>query len=306
MSIPQYERGNTLSDPVELLQQLGFSEYEARAYAALLQRNPLNGYELAKSSGLPRANIYSVLQKLEERGAVARLHTPDGVRYSPVSPEDLTRRLGSRYQGTLDKAQRSLGAIATLSEPDYVWNLRGHEVMLEHARTLLDLAQKNLIAAVWPEESLALSEDMSRAVARGVDVTTLCLAACAEECGACRGNIYRYRAAPHEGNRWLIVVPDGTEALLGEIDPSDQVQAVRTREPLLVELAEWFVRHSIALAAVLTDLGTHLDGLLRPETYAALASAGPGGPGGNWLEHMRKLLSRPQWRALDRQGDQEL
>jgi predicted transcriptional regulator len=294
-----------MGDPVKLLQELGFSEYEAKAYAALLQRNPLNGYELAKSSGLPRANIYSVLQKLEERGAVARLDTPDGVRYAPVSPEDLTRRLGSRYQGTLDKAQRSLGAITTLSEPDYVWNVRGHEVMLEHARTLLDEAQKNLVVAVSPEESLALSEDMSRAVTRGVEVTTLCLAACAEECGACRGHVYRYRAAPQEGNRWLIVVPDGTEALLGEIGPSEQVQAVRTREPLLVELAEWFVRHSIALAAVLTDLGTQLDGLLQPATYAALASAGPGGPGGNWLEHMRKLLSRPPGRAAGRPNDLE-
>jgi predicted transcriptional regulator len=292
-----------MGDPVKLLQELGFSEYEAKAYAALLQRNPLNGYELAKSSGLPRANIYSVLQKLEERGAVARLDTPDGVRYAPVSPEDLTRRLGRRYQGTLDKAQRSLGAIATLSEPDYVWNVRGREVMLEHARTLLEMAQKNLMVAVSPEESLALSEDMSRAVERGVEVTTLCLAACAEECGACRGCIYRYRAAPQEGNRWLIVVPDGTEALLGEIDPSEQVQAVRTREPLLVALAEWFVRHSIALAAVLTDLGTHLDGMLQPETYAALASAGPGGPGGNWLAHMRALLSRPPRPAVARPGD---
>lgn len=294
-----------MGDPVELLQQLGFSEYEARAYAALLQRNPLNGYELAKSSGLPRANIYSVLQKLEERGAVARLDTPDGVRYSPVSPEDLTRRLGRRYLGTLDKAQRSLGAIATLSEPDYVWNMRGHEVMLEHARTLLDLAQKNLIVAVWPEESLALAEDTSRAAARGVQVTTLCLAACAEECGACRGQVYRYQAAPQDGHRWLIVVPDGTEALLGEVGLSEQVQAVRTREPLLVELAEWFVRHSIALAAVLTDLGTRLDGLLQPGTYAALASAGPGGAGGNWLEHMRTLLGRAQRRAGAGQGDQE-
>ena len=51
---------------VELLQKLGFGEYEARAYVALLQNRPLNGYELAKASGLPRANVYSVLQKLED------------------------------------------------------------------------------------------------------------------------------------------------------------------------------------------------------------------------------------------------
>ena len=55
-----------MADVIALLLQLGFSEYEARAYLALLQRNPLNGYELAKVSGLPRANVYAVLQKLED------------------------------------------------------------------------------------------------------------------------------------------------------------------------------------------------------------------------------------------------
>ena len=36
-----------MADLTALLQRLGFSEYEARAYLALLQRNPLNGYELS-------------------------------------------------------------------------------------------------------------------------------------------------------------------------------------------------------------------------------------------------------------------
>jgi sugar-specific transcriptional regulator TrmB len=79
-----------MADLTALLQQLGFSEYEARAYLALLQRNPLNGYELAKLSGLPRANVYAALQKLEERGAVVRLDIPSRARYAPVAPTELT------------------------------------------------------------------------------------------------------------------------------------------------------------------------------------------------------------------------
>jgi HTH-type transcriptional regulator, sugar sensing transcriptional regulator len=54
-----------------LLQELGFGDYEARAYVTLLQRSPVSGYELAKTSGIPRANVYAVLQKLEERTTVA-------------------------------------------------------------------------------------------------------------------------------------------------------------------------------------------------------------------------------------------
>src|SRR2546421_316179 len=84
--------GGAMTDVTELLQQLGFSEYEARAYLALLQRNPLNGYELAKVSGLPRANIYAVLQKLEERGAAVRLDLPNSTRYAPIAPSELIQR----------------------------------------------------------------------------------------------------------------------------------------------------------------------------------------------------------------------
>ena len=54
-----------MPDAVTLLQELGFSEYEACAYQALLQQNPVTGYELAKVSGIPRPNIYPILQKLE-------------------------------------------------------------------------------------------------------------------------------------------------------------------------------------------------------------------------------------------------
>ncbi len=62
-----------MTEATTLLQELGFGDYEARAYVALLQRSPINGYELAKASGVPRANIYAVLQKLAERGAVVRV-----------------------------------------------------------------------------------------------------------------------------------------------------------------------------------------------------------------------------------------
>src|SRR5437763_1046614 len=112
--------GGAMTDATALLQQLGFSEYEARAYLALLQRNPLNGYELAKVSGLPRANIYAVLQKLEERGAVVRLDMPNGTRYAPIAPTELIQRVATRFQQTLNAVQRALENLATPADPEYV------------------------------------------------------------------------------------------------------------------------------------------------------------------------------------------
>ncbi len=279
-----------MQDVIGQLQQLGFGEYEARAYMALLRRSPLNGYEVAKASGLPRANVYSVLDKLQARGAVVRLDTPEGVRYSPVPPAELMQRLSGHFQQALDSAQHSLEELAQPGQQPYIWNSRGYPALLEHAHSMLDAAHKTLLVATWPEESHALAPGLARATARGVQVTTLCLNACQQECGGCRGSIYRREVAPGERGRWLVLVPDGSELLAGEIGPGEDVLAVRTSQPMLIDLASWYIRHSIALSAVLSDLGLRLDEMLKPETRQVLESLGPVGQPGGWLEYMHLLL----------------
>ena len=277
-------------DSSALLQQLGFGEYEAKAYLALLQRSPLNGYEVAKASGIPRANVYAVLQKLEERGVIIRQDTPESTRFVAVPPDELTQRLASSFQSALSAAKQALEDIASPVEREYVWNARGYPALLDHARSLLVNARERAQVALSPPEALALAEELRVAEERGVDLTTLCLEACPNECGGCRGRIYRYRVTPDRPTRWLVIVVDGAEVLAGEIGAGPEAVAVRTRQRLLVELAGWYIRHSIALAAVVDDLGDRLDHLLAPETRALLASVGPGGAGDGWLEHMRRLL----------------
>jgi len=281
-----------MADTVALLQQLGFGGYEARAYIALLQRNPLNGYELAKASGVPRSNVYTVLQKLEERGAVVRLEMPGGARYTPVPPQELMAQLGTRFQHDLDAAQRSLKTLPTPVEPPYVWNLQGHTMLLEHAHTLVDAGRERLLVAIARPEAAALNEPLAQAEARGVEMTTLCLDTCTEECGNCRGQICRHCVALDEAARWLVLVVDGTEVLAGERGVDGEMVAVRTRQPLLVKLLSWYIWHSIALATLLSDLNDHLEGALDPETRARLQAVGPSEQHGGWLEYMHQLLSQ--------------
>ncbi len=280
-----------MRNAVDLLQQLGFGEYEAKAYTALLQRSPLNGYELAKASGIPRPNVYSVLEKLEERGAVLRVETPGGVRFRPVPPAELTQRLGSRIQTALQAAEASLSDIAQPVEHEYVWNARGYDILLDQARALIDRARERLLIALWPQEAQMLADPLRRAEQRGANVTTLCLTACVNECGGCRGHIYRYDVAAEPQQRWLVLVPDGEEVLMGEIDPTGDALAVRTRQRLTVDLAAWYIGHTIALAAVLADLDGRQDMLLAPETRGILEQLHPT-RGGGWLEHMRAMLDR--------------
>ena len=138
------------------LQQLGFSEYEARAYLALLQRNPLNGYELAKVSGLPRECVW-VLQKLENRGAVVRLDMLSAARYAPVAPTELTERIAGRFQDVLRATQQVLEELATPADVKYVWNIQRYGVLIDHAYARIDATKERLLVAIGRQEASALA-----------------------------------------------------------------------------------------------------------------------------------------------------
>lgn len=296
-----------MTDARTLLGELGFGEYEARAYLALLGREPLNGYELAKLSGVPRANVYSVLQKLEERGAVVHVDMPASTRYAAIPISELLGTLERRYKATLTAAATELKQVSIPPQADNVWNLEGYELLLDHARSVLVQTRERVLLATWPQEARALAAELDAAAERGVDIGTLCLAGCPQECGACRGSIHRQRLSDQTDMRALVIVADdGIDAsgnatgnvIAAEITPggADAVsvrtaRGIRTRQRQLIELAASYVRHSIALAAVLADLGPRIVELVAPETRRALSLLARSSGHAAWLAGLRQLLS---------------
>lgn len=258
-----------------LLQELGFGDYEARAYVSLVEAGTsCNGYEVAKAAGMPRANVYPILERLVERGAARRLDTPKGVRYAATPPERLIGRLDKKHQRTLAAVQDALAALEQTSEPEPVFNLRDHAELITQARADIDAAHATLLVAIQPPEAAALAQPLREARERGVVITTLCMEACATECGGCRGDIHRYRFAPAKGTRWLMLVADERHMLAGEIEPA-QTLAIATSQHLIVALVASWIRQSVALATVAGDLGEQFHGLLSKEAHRILDALHP-------------------------------
>lgn len=285
-------RGHTLVTPLQGLQALGFTQYESQAYISLLQKSPLTGYELAKASGIPRANIYTVLDKLEGHGAVVRLDTEHGIRYSPVAPEELIRSLQARLYTHLEATHQALCQVHTPQPSNQVQNFHGYDPLLDHCRALIASARKELLVALSPEEAPLLSPLFAAARARGVSVTTLCLAGCPHTCDECQGDVHRYHLLPESTVRYLLLLRDEFETVAGEIDHQNRVQAIRTRQKLIVDLISWHIRNSIALGAIITDTGEKLDNLLGRHAWSALTSIGACYGKNNWLAHLRQLLEQ--------------
>lgn len=266
------------------LQQLGFTEYEARAYEALVAGGELNGYALAKASGIPRANIYAAVGKLVQRGAAQRVERPAGVAYLAVEPSLLLHEMEAGQRQAMEHARAALARLSRERNPPVVLNLRDGEV-LERAAQLIDASTTSLRIALQPSEAAQLASHLREARERHVVITTLCLDRCETECGGCVGNIHRGHPVPPGGSRWLLVVSDERAAVLGYIAPGS-VTAVFTEQPLVVELATAYIQQSTTLAILAGELAGRLEGLLSTKTRQALDALYPAG---DFLAHMRDL-----------------
>jgi sugar-specific transcriptional regulator TrmB len=273
------------------LQSLGFSEYEARAYVALLQRGPMTGYQLARASGIPRPNIYPVLDRLQERGAVGRLEVPDGTQYTALAAEEMLSRLGREMDGRLERAHLSMKALDIAPETALVWNLRGYELVIERARELIDSAHNRMLIGTWSNEARELATAVEGAVERGVTIATLCIQDCAEECGGCRGDIYRYPLAESAGERWLVMAVDDRELLVSQMSPGRALAVVTTLQAF-VAVGSQYLLNAIATAEIARSLGPRMNEVLDEQALRALRSAGLATGESTWMERMLTLASR--------------
>ena len=274
---------------VKSLQRLGFSEYEARAYVTLLRKSRLNGYEVAKESGIPRANIYAVLDKLVQRGALLVAATQNGPRYSPIDPGHLVNRIETEQREALQETTESLSAIGSATKNEEILTESGYPALIDHAKTALREAQRYALLALFPNEAQQLEREMADAEARGVVVTVLCLTGCPADCGFCRGHAYRYRVAAPDRSRWFIAAVDGASLVAGQIAVADATVLV-TRQPMLVELTGAYIRQSIAMASVIEDLGSELERSLKPRTRKILQSISPQAER-SFIDYMSELMS---------------
>lgn len=263
---------------INVLQKLGLTDYEARAYLALVEGGEMTGYALAKHSGIPRPNIYAVIEKLIERSAVSCRLDEAGQRYAPVPPGQLLAGIEADQRRRLSEAGRVLAEHPRANASRSIYNVSGGPLLLK-ARQLVESCQRSLLVAIQPAEAAALADSLHAASARGVAVTTLCLQDCAHECGGCVGSLHRHPVVPGGGPRWLIVVADESTSLVGQLDAAAADGAVTQQRPM-VELAASYIRQTIALAVLGCELAAErFQSLLSSQAKGLLEKLSPGGDG---------------------------
>ena len=249
---------------IKTLQDMRFSDYEAKVYLALLDKSPLTGYAASLQSGVPRSRIYGVLANLVNRGDVL-VSQEDTSLYSPLSPAELMARHRREAEKTMDNAEKALLAYAaTPQNNENIWNLCGREAILSRVRASLKTAKRRVLVEMWGEEAEELKEDLRAAFERGLDLIFIITAGTDLGFGTTYLHDYSGRDSENYGARWLNYSADDREVIAGVVSLGSQSKAAWTMHPALVMPITEYMVHDIYVQEILREFRPELEDRFGP------------------------------------------
>jgi HTH-type transcriptional regulator, sugar sensing transcriptional regulator len=230
-----------LDELIERLQALGFSQYEARAYTALLQKSPANGHEVSKTAGIPTSKVYETLERLRQKGAVL-VQRSEPTLWAPVPHRDLVARLRGQVEATFSAVEAGLAQLGHEQDTGLTWSLSGRGHVVDSMRAAIDRAGKRLAAVVWDEELGELAAPLRQAVERGVALDLVVHGGADLELpDGERVRVRRRRHRVPAGGRLGLVVGDGEETVVGDL-ARERPEGLWTHNPAAALLAAEHVR----------------------------------------------------------------
>ncbi|WP_210424138.1 TrmB family transcriptional regulator [Halorussus ruber] len=161
---------------VELLQQLGLKEYEAKCFVALSRVPEATAKEISESSEVPRTRVYDAVRILEAQGLVEVQHgNPQLFRAVPV--EEAISTLRDQYESRFDTLKDAIEDLDRPAESDSdsvheVWSLSGTTAIANRTQQLVENTSDELFLLVGHESLVTddLMGSLSEATDRGVSV----------------------------------------------------------------------------------------------------------------------------------------
>jgi HTH-type transcriptional regulator, sugar sensing transcriptional regulator len=247
----------------ELLGELGFSQYEARAYMGLLGQGPLTGYALSVRTQIPQPKVYETLRRLEVKGAVACVSV-NPAKYVSVAAERLVAVLRDQYDRRIDEVRIGLEELqgpSSMPEWRVLESLRSWPAIAERARSMISRARRHVYISLHSDQLDDLARELRAADAAGVRCDVVCFGHAALELkngrflqhSSTHGVVYRHHQARH-----LALVADSESAAWALAEDGEQWDSQVGPDPLLVAVVKGYIRHDIYVQQIFADFGDEL------------------------------------------------
>lgn len=194
------------------LRELGFTQYEIGCYLTLIEHHPVNGSRLSRLSGVSRSKIYEVLQNMAGKGLVVELA---GGLYAPLPPDELVKRLRSRFEYNLESFEKHIKSGMSDSPYDYVWSIRGYTQVMGKAKQMVNSAEHEIYLRLDPRDGAVLDRDLKAADQRGVGVRYIALGPPPSRFDVMVVHPEYHQVERVLGGRPIDIIVDRREALVG-------------------------------------------------------------------------------------------
>jgi len=153
----------------ESLKSLGLTKYEALVYIALLKVAGATATEIHEISGVPRASVYPVLDRLTQKNLVSVSNTSPK-RFDAIAPDEGISNLMTHIEASADAAKQVLNEIfshrigAERGTQELIWSINGRENiylrindLIRHAESGVNIFTNRSVITVDMLESIRLA-----------------------------------------------------------------------------------------------------------------------------------------------------
>ena len=246
------------------LMQIGFTEYEAKVFLALLKDYPATGYQVSKVSGVPRSMVYENLSRLHARGLVLETIEGRATLYRPLPPETFLAQHELEHRRRIAGLSVGLEALYSDKQDDRVWSIEGRKSALAYASRMIQEASNDIYMVLTDRDLEELHDDIQKASERGSQVNTLLTGQSELEFG----RVARHpplESEMQELTSTLLVAVDQGEVLIAGVGGRQEMRATVTRNADLALVARQFVWMELFTQRIYARMGEDLIERLEPE-----------------------------------------
>jgi HTH-type transcriptional regulator, sugar sensing transcriptional regulator len=133
----------------ESLKSLGLTKYEALVYIALLQASGATATRIHELSGVPRASVYPVLERLSQKQLVTVSNTSPK-RFNPMCPDKAIEILLLSVENDAARAKKVLNRIYAQSsridrgDQELIWAIHGDDHIRARVLEILQEAEESI------------------------------------------------------------------------------------------------------------------------------------------------------------------
>lgn len=232
---------------IDNLEKFGLPTNAAKAFLALLKKNPATGYEISNRASIPRSAIYPVLNRLESLNMINTVGKSPR-RYAPLSPSALLDHLKGLQEDRIESLRSAFESLDLDEGVFDFWHIHGYNALILRIKEAINHSRHKLFLSLWRKEYDLLKRELQGARNRGVDVILFSFCALPSDVT----EVVTYGLNQDDllkiWNPKVIVVADQTTSIMGQSIDTPGSKAIWTNNEAITEIARNHIILDVTLA----------------------------------------------------------